>query len=429
MRAKINLMTPLIPEDAGELQDLALEVIQTSAALGNRQHPVTLRSLKDLLRIINSYYSNLIEGHNTHPHDIVRAMNREYDSEPAKRNLQRESVVHIAVQRDMEKKLEEEPETDIADRRFICRIHKEFYRQLPKVFRKVKDPETGRESVVVPGELRYESVKVGHHVPPEHGSLPAFLDRFAEFYAPGRHHGAAKLVAVAAAHHRLMWIHPFLDGNGRVVRLFTEASFHRIPVQGFGLWSVSRGFARRNADYKAALSWADAPRRNDLDGRGNLSNEGLIKFCRFFLEVCLDQVEYMGSLLRLEELVERVKQYVHLRNAGVIPGPSGNKESIRTETARMLQEVLLRGETSRGEVVEASGLKERTGRNLLGQLFDEGLLISDTPKGDVRMGFPVHAAGWFFPDLYPTLSIQPRSSKTPASPPRRKERKKRLNQG
>ena len=95
MRLQIQRMTPLLPEEADELQDLAMEVIQKSAALGNRQHSLTLKTLQELLRIINSYYSNLIEGHNTHPHDIVRAMQKEYDSEPAKRNLQLESVAHV----------------------------------------------------------------------------------------------------------------------------------------------------------------------------------------------------------------------------------------------------------------------------------------------------------------------------------------------
>jgi Fic family protein len=392
-----------MPEEADDLQDLGLEVLQKSAALGTRQHPVTLDTLRELLRIINSYYSNLIEGHNTHPHDIVRAMQQEYDSEPAKRNLQIESVVHIAVQRDMEKKLREKSDVNMAGREFLCYLHREFYRQLPEEFRVVKNPETGRESLVRPGELREESVKVGYHKPPGHGSLKTFLDRFGEFYAPDRHHGALKLVAAAAAHHRLMWVHPFLDGNGRVARLFTEAYFHRIPVHGFGLWSVSRGLARRNVDYKSALARADAPRRNDLDGRGNLSNEGLIYFCRFFLDVCLDQVEYMGGLLRLEELVERIRRYVELRSSGMIPGPAGEK-GLRIESARMLQEILVKGEAARGSVIAASGLKERTGRSLLGQLIEEGLLVSDTPKGNVRLGFPIHAAGWFFPDLYPTLS-------------------------
>ncbi|MFH2121181.1 MAG: Fic family protein [Pseudomonadota bacterium] len=403
MRSQIHQMTPLLPEEADALQDLALEVLQKSAALGNRQHPVTLDTLRELLRIINSYYSNLIEGHNTHPHDIVRAMLQEYDSEPAKRNLQIESVAHITVQRDMEMKLREKSDVNMAGREFLCYLHREFYRKLPEEFRVVTNPETGKESLVVPGELREEAVKVGYHKPPGHGSLKEFLDRFGEFYAPDSHHGVLKLVAAAAAHHRLMWVHPFLDGNGRVARLFSEAYFHRIPVHGFGLWSVSRGLARRNVDYKSALARADAPRRNDLDGRGNLSNEGLTYFCRFFLEVCLDQVEYMGGLLRLEELVERIRRYVELRSSGMIPGPAG-QQGLRGESARMLQEVLVKGEAARGAVIAASGLKERTGRSLLGRLIEEGLLVSDTPKGDVRLGFPIHAAGWFFPDLYPTLS-------------------------
>jgi Fic family protein len=233
--------------------------------------------------------------------------------------------------------------------------------------------------------------------------LPAFLNRFAEFYDPPKHPGAAKLVAAAAAHHRLMWIHPFLDGNGRVARLFTEAYFHRIPVSGFGLWSMSRGLARKSADYKAALADADNPRRNDFDGRGNLSNEALVRFCRFFLEICLDQVEYMAGLLRLQELLDRMRQYVDLRHSGMIPEPPNGKK-LRKEAAGMLQEVLISGESSRGAVIASSGLKERTGRNLLGQLLEEELLISDTTKGNVRLGFPVHAAGWFFPDLY---SVRP----------------------
>jgi Fic family protein len=403
MSSPVHQMTPLLPEEVGELQDLALEVIQKSAALGNRQHPITLDMLRELLRIINSYYSNLIEGHNTHPHDIVRAMQKEYDSEPAKRNLQMESVAHITVQKNMERRLREESEVNITSRAFLCYLHREFYQQLPEEFRIVKNPETGLESLVMPGELRDQFVKVGYHQPPGHDSLKMFLNGFGEFYAPDRHHGALKLVAAAAAHHRLMWVHPFLDGNGRVARLFTEAYFHQIPVYGFGLWSVSRGLARRNVDYKSALAWADALRKNDLDGRGNLSNEGLVHFCRFFLDVCLDQVEYMGGLLRMEELVERTRRYVELRSSGMIPGPAGEK-GLRVEAARMLQDILVRGEAARGSVISASGLKERTGRILLGQLIEEGLLVSDTPKGEVRLGFPIHAAGWLFPDLYPTLS-------------------------
>ena len=399
MDAQVHKMTPLLPEQAEAMQDLALEVIQKSATLGSRQHPITLRSLREFLRIINSYYSNLIEGHNTHPYDIVQAMHKHYDSEPAKRNLQLESLAHIAVQQEMERKLETEPELNIASSEFLCHIHREFHLKMPEEFQVVRDIAMQRESRVSPGKLRNEEVRVGTHVPPEHESLPAFLRRFAEVYDPRKHHGAAKLVAAAAAHHRLMWIHPFLDGNGRVARLFTEAYFIRIPVHGFGLWSISRGLARKNTEYKAALAEADNPRRNDWDGRGNLSNEALVRFCRFFLNICLDQVDYMGSLLRLEELLDRIRQYIHMRDSGMIGQPRTGKK-LRKEAARMLQEVLIHGESPRGEVIAASGLKERTGRDLLGQLLQEELLVSDSPKGKVRIGFPVHAAGWYFPELY-----------------------------
>jgi len=397
-------MTPLMPDGpkADHLKDLAMAVIQKSAALGSQQNAVTLNALRDMLRIINSYYSNLIEGHNTHPRDIVRAMEKGYDAEPAKRNLQKESLAHIAVQKEMEKKLLDDPQLNIVSKEFLCYLHREFYEKLPDDFRVVRNPETGRERIVVPGDLRDESVSVGRHIPPESIYLNELLGRFADFYAPDKYYGAEKVIALAAAHHRLMWIHPFLDGNGRVARLLTEAYFHRVPVVGFGLWSVSRGLARRNIDYKSALSSADASRRNDLDGRGSLSNEGLIEFCHFFLEVCLDQVDYMGNMLRLDGLVERMKSYTDLRERGSILGPSGRKEPLRPEAARMLQEVLVFGTITRGDAIKASGLKERTGRILLGQLLGEGLLTSDSPKGGVKLGFPIHAAGWFFPDLYPS---------------------------
>lgn len=333
----ISPMTPLLPEQADALQDLALQVIQRSASIGSRQHQVTLHSLRELLRIINSYYSNLIEGHNTHPHDIARAMQQQYDAEPAKRNLQLESVAHITVQRQMERCLQGPAPPNIAAQDFLCSLHRDFFSLLPEEFLVAANLDDSRESRVVPGKLREEPVKVGRHDPPGHNSrLTSFMTRFAEAYAPENHHGVTKLVAAAAGHHRLMWIHPFLDGNGRVARLFTEAYLQRIPVEGFGLWSVSRGLARKNKDYQTALTWADAPRRNDLDGRGHLSNEGLIRFCSFFLEVCLDQVEYMGSLLA--------------------------------------------------------------------QLVDEHLLVSDSPKGAVRIGLPIHAASWFFPELYPIIT-------------------------
>jgi len=401
MYDKVSHMEPMFPERASELEDMAREIVARSALLGGQLHPLSQRPVVDLLRIINSYYSNLIEGHSTHPVDIERAMHRHYSADPAKRDLQIESLIHIDCQRRIEERLRQEPDLNIAGADFLCWVHEIFYKQLPVELRRVKDEQTGEVLEVTGGKPRTREIKVGLHIGPLAEKVPAFLDRFATAYQSAAHHGLAPIIATAASHHRLMWIHPFLDGNGRVARLYTDACFRKLPVIGYGLWNVSRGLARRRDDYMAALTQADAPRRNDYDGRGNLSNEGLLKFCRFFLDTCLDQIDYMNGLLKLDALLERIQGYVRMRANRMIPAPKEGLPTLKPEAAYMLQEALLRGEVSRGDMIRVSGMAERTGRTVLGQLLEEGLLASDMPKGPVRLAFPTFVAGYLFPALYP----------------------------
>lgn len=395
-------MEPLLPSGVSELEDMARKVVSGSAALGGQLHPVTQKAVVDLLRLINSYYSNLIEGHSTHPVDIERAMRQDYSKDPARRDLQQESIAHINCQRAIDMRLRENPDLEVSGVDFISWLHHSFYEQLPDELCQVGDKDTGERVTVTPGQLRQREVIVARHIGPSWEQLPAFLDRFTAAYASGKHHGVMPLIAIAASHHRLMWIHPFLDGNGRVTRLYTDACLMRLPLPGYSLWNVSRGLARRRDDYMTALSSADAPRCNDYDGRGNLSNNGLVAFCRFFLDVCLDQIAFMQNLLQLDGLLDRISGYVALRGARVIPGPGAEFQVLKPEAVYMLQEALLRGELGRGEIIRVSGMAERTGRLLLRQLLDEGLLVSDSPKGAVRMSFPTHVAGHLFPNLYPS---------------------------
>jgi hypothetical protein len=150
----------------------------------------------------------------------------------------------------------------------------------------------------------------------------------------------------------------------------------------------------------AALNGADGQRRNDYAGRGNLSNEALVAFCRFFLTTCLEQIAFMHGLLKLDGLLDRINGHVAMRKAKLIPGPKPEYQAIKPEAAYMLQEALLRGEMGRGDILRVAGLAERTARMLLAQLLAEGLLVSDTPKGAVRLNFPTHVAGHLLPDLY-----------------------------
>ncbi len=375
---------------------MALDIIRTSAELTGRLHPATHAAIVSLLRVTNSYYSNLIEGHNTHPADIERAMNKDYSNNPAKRALQVEGQIHIELQKVIENQLEHE-NPRITSPEFIQSIHGRFYERMPRELKIVGDGKSGEKIEIVPGGFRQREVAVGRHIAPLHDTVPDFLNRFDEAYCPDKLHGTEKVIAAAASHHRLGWIHPFIDGNGRVMRLFTDAYMLRTPVRGYGLWTISRGLARYRDDYMAALTWADSPRQGDLDGRGVLSLDGLFRFCRFFLTICLDQISFMDSLLTLDGLLERIKGYVELRQKNMIPG----EKKLKQEGAYLLQEAALRGEFRRGEASRITGLPERTARVVLGALVKEGLLVSNTSKGPVRLHIPTRVAPYWLPDLFP----------------------------
>jgi Fic family protein len=397
-------MEPMLPSGSGELEDLAREVISRSAAMGGQLHPRSQEGVASLLRLINSYYSNLIEGNSTHPVDIERAMHNDYSNDSTKRNLQIESLAHIKCQNQIHAWIRKDPELDPSDPEIIYRIHRIFYDELPDALKKVKHADTDEILDVIGGEPRHRDIKVGNHIGPSHAAVPQFMQRFFEVYRQGRHHGVMPVIAAAAAHHRLMWIHPFLDGNGRATRLYTDACLQRVPVLGYGLWNASRGLARNRDGYMEALGWADVQRQGDTDGRGNLSNKGMVAFCRFFLETCLGQIDYMQQTLKLDAMLDRMMGYTRMRAEKIIPAPTARQTGMKPEAGKILQEVLLRGEMPRGDAASASGLG-RSGRDVLAQLLDEELLISSMPKGPVRVNFPTHISTYLFPDLYPAQML------------------------
>jgi len=215
-------------------------------------------------------------------------LHKDYSKDPANQALQLESQAQIEVQRLIEDRLSREDVT-IGAADFLCWIHKEFYDRLPDEFR-VVTTKSGEKEQVKPGQLRTCEVEVGAQVAPAFRSLPKFLARFAAAYDLAVLAPLERIVSTGAAHHRPPWINPVLDGNGRVVRLFTHAYFMKAGLAGHGLWTVSRGFARRRDEYIAALAGADRQPDNDLDGCGNLSARGLEQFCTCFLNTALGQV-------------------------------------------------------------------------------------------------------------------------------------------
>src|SRR5690554_6427319 len=92
-------MEPLFPKESKDLVELAMKVHANAAELTGMVHPLTRREIGRLLRHINSYYSNRIEGENTTPADIEKAVKKEYSADEEKKRLQLLSVAHIEVQK------------------------------------------------------------------------------------------------------------------------------------------------------------------------------------------------------------------------------------------------------------------------------------------------------------------------------------------
>jgi Fic family protein len=387
----VSLMEPLLLGERsphrGPLTDLALDLTQKSAGFSRSLPPGILASLGDLVRAMNCYYSNLIEGHSTHPVEIERALKNEYSNDARKRDLQHEARAHIAVQQWIDA-------GGLKGRRSLTaegirETHLRFCQLLPEDLLWVEDPKTNERIRMIPGEFRNRDVQVGRHIAISPGALPRFLRRFEDVY--GRVGKAESIISTAAAHHRLLWMHPFLDGNGRVGRLMSHAILLDALDTG-AVWSVARGLARNVEAYKHHLSNCDLTLRNDLDGRGTLSEEALAAFTRFFLMICIDQVTFMEGLVRPDRLHARVLMWAEEEaKLGTLPPKAG----------AILQAVLYRGELPRGDADAVVGTGDRQARRIVSTLVDKGVLVSDNPRAPLRLVFPASLAGRWMPGLFP----------------------------
>jgi Fic family protein len=389
----VDRIEPALLEDApANITDVVAELSARAATLGSALHPRTASHLSDLVRIMNTYYSNLIEGHHTRPCDIERALLGELDPDKKRRDLQLEAKAHVRVQAEVDQLFAEGHLPDPTSSEFILYLHREFYRDAPESMLRIKG--AGREFAMEPGKWRSlpeHDVAVGQHVPPSSTRVPDFMRHFEQRYHQQGLGKGSRILAMPAAHHRLNYIHPFPDGNGRVSRLMSHAMAHTAGIGAHGLWSVSRGLARgleSRSEYKQMMDYADTPRQNDLDGRGNLSLRALKEFTLWFLRVCLDQVTFMSGLFEIEALAERFKKYV------------AQSRALKPESSRLLEEALMRGEYDRGEAARITGLPERSARRVLNDVVAEGLLASATQKGPVSLRFLTESLEIFFPRLY-----------------------------
>ncbi len=379
---------PLLPssERQGPLLSKAHDLARAATALASQPIPPELRTL---LRGMSSYYTNRIEGQHTRPLELEQALRRDFSHDAALAARQRLALAHIDAEIELEGRYQGVAgAAALFNATAVCDIHRAIFSRLAPGERVSPD---GLE--LQPGALREREVSVGRHVAPKAGSLPILLTRWSDFYR-GARRGEESLLAMAASHHRLGWIHPFVDGNGRVMRLHTHTMLSALGYTG-GVWSPLRGFARSVDRYYALLAAADEPRRGDLDGRGNLSEAALIEWLDYVLDVCLDQVTFMASMLRLQQMESRIAACLVFEQETLRSG-------VRLEALRPMHYLFLSGQSiERGEFKRMTGLGDRTAVTLLSSLLNRGLLRSDTAQGKVRFGVPLHALRFYFPSLWP----------------------------
>ncbi|KND59972.1 hypothetical protein BVER_04604 [Candidatus Burkholderia verschuerenii] len=157
-----------------------------------------------------------------------------------------------------------------------------------------------REGDRTPGSFRSGSVRISksEHLPPEHLMVPEYIDELVAFINrddPPKY----DLMKVALAHHRFGWIHPFSNGNGRVVRLLTHAMLikygFRVQSGGDRILNPTAVFCNDRERYYAMLARADPG-----------TDAGLEEWCVYVLNGILHEINKVNRLTDFEYLRQTI---------------------------------------------------------------------------------------------------------------------------
>ena len=389
---------PALPaKRLGELKDMAQQVIIASATLDGRIARETARALGDRLRFLNSYHSNLIEGHKTSVLEIEAALNKDFSGDDRKRYAQELCAAHVRAERALMQEITSHPPDNICHFDMVRDIHKRFYEQLPARHLFTHGPDGFTRHAVTPGRMRDGDVSLDDGLTahgPSARDLARKYDEFQRTYNHHNFHGDEKIIAAAASHHRLAWLHPFRDGNGRVARLFSGLYLALAGINGSNLWSLSRGFSRAKQWYMTNLRSADAPSPD----HAGFDQDFFADYCVYFLEVCLDQISFMDKILGLQRIDARIDAYVQDRDKR-----RGALHPLDPRSGKLLKALFLQGTIPRSEVRVVMGMEKQTHRHtrrIVSQLTAEGLVQSASSRAPLQIGFPTHVLRYYFPDLF-----------------------------
>ncbi|MES2535853.1 MAG: Fic family protein [Pseudomonadota bacterium] len=379
-----------------DLRPLAAEVISSAKDLAAQGMPHLRALLRETLRPMNSFYTNKIEGQHTAPLMIERALNKDFSNKPDEARKQRIAIAHIETERWGENAFPVFEASAYFHPEVLQAIHRYLHAQLAEADL-IQTSDDGTEEKVHPGEWRDRGVKIGEHIAPDPATVPRFMEEWHQAYNTSRA-GENALIALMAAHHRFTWIHPFVDGNGRTARLHTHLGLSSLGLTQ-GLWSPMRGLARAQENYYAHLTKADQARQGDYDGRGVLSEKGLVEFIRFFMAINVDQITFMTGMLEIPAFEARLAQMLAAEST------REKTRALKVEAAAPLAYLGTVQSMERTRFKGMMGLASRTADRALADLFKLGIVTSRTPKGPVELALPLPLFRYLFPRLWPEAEV------------------------
>lgn len=377
--------------DIGPLLELASDLVRPAVAIGSLAALVANIELRGLLRSMNSYYTSRIEGEHARPIDIELARQKNFSDNADLARKQRLAIAHIRTEKRCEEQIDaraagEDVKRWLFSAEALKWIHGKLCADIDG-----GDLASAAGSSMDPGQLRRRQVAVGQHEAPVFEALPGLLLQWSAAYS-GVRRGEAAVVAIAASQHRLVWMQPFMNGNGRLARMHTHLLFHAAGLSP-GLWSPVRGFAQSEQQYRDLLHGADGNRCGD--GRRDLAQAGLIAWIEYTLKTCIHQAHFMGTLLNATSMQDRISSALTFEEATL-------KSGVRHAALRALHYLFsTQPELGRADFKAMTGLGDRVATDVLSALLKHGFLASDSPYGKVRFGIPMRALRFYFPALWP----------------------------
>lgn len=300
------------PSFDSRLTDLIIELEHLrKKQLGGSTHPQVFFQLKHIFHTLESIGSARIEGNNT---TIAEYFESKLDEDSSK-NVSNNILEIQNIERAMEF-IEQNVVDYPINKSFISELHKIIVDGLPI--------SNGGEGDKTPGVYRSHNIKISNsnHLPPEHFLVESLMDEMFEFI---RNDDSSKydLLKSAIAHHRFVWIHPFGNGNGRTVRLFTYAMLIKngFNVNVGRIVNPTAVFCNNRNEYYDKLSKADLG-----------TEEGILEWCEYVLNGLKEEIEK----------IDKLSDYQFLKKEILLPSISFSlSRQIITDTeAKILRETI-----------------------------------------------------------------------------------------